>query len=99
MSYFFCRLNPPRLTFATDMSGEERQLMQQHSAYWRVLLGKGKVVVFGPVADPAGPWGVVVVEAADTAEVQKFLADDPVILANQSFSYDAFPMLSAVVRV
>ena len=98
MNYFLCRLNPPRPTFALDMSDDERQLMQRHSAYWKELLDRGKAVVFGPVGDPAGVWGMVVVVADNRAEAETLASKDPVIVSNRSFSYDVLPMLSAVVR-
>ncbi len=98
MSFFLCKLNAPRSTFAMDMSDEERQLMQAHSTYWRQLLAEGKAVVFGPVGDPAGVWGVVIAEVADRAEMDVLTSEDPVITARRSFSYDVFPLLSAVAR-
>jgi hypothetical protein len=59
MSYFFfCRLIPPRASFMVDMTPAEREVMQQHAAYWRVLLAEGKAIAFGPVADPKGAWGL-----------------------------------------
>jgi hypothetical protein len=32
-SFFFCRLLPPRPSFALDMAPEEREIMQKHAAY------------------------------------------------------------------
>jgi len=55
--FFVCRLLPPRPTFLADMTDEERALMQAHGLYWRERMAEGKVIVFGPVADPKGPWG------------------------------------------
>ena len=40
MKYFFCKLTPPRPTFAADMTDAERQLMHQHVAYWSDLAAK-----------------------------------------------------------
>ena len=56
-SLFHCRLIPPRPDFAFTMSDDEKALMKQHSDYLRGRLGEGGVVLFGPVADPAGPVG------------------------------------------
>jgi uncharacterized protein YndB with AHSA1/START domain len=95
-AFFFCRLIPPRPRFAFDMSEEERAVMAAHSAYWRERLGAGEVVVFGPVADPAGPWGLGVVRAADPAAVEAFAAADPAILSGRGFRYEILPMLTAV---
>ncbi len=49
---FFCKLIPPRPTFAQDMSEAEVKLMHEHAEYWRGLMEKGQVVTFGLVADP-----------------------------------------------
>lgn len=97
-TFFFCRLLPPRPTFAFDMTPDERKIMLAHGAYWREHLEKGTAIVFGPVADPKGGWGLGVVRAANEAEVRGFERLDPVILANLGFSYEVTPMMSAVFR-
>ena len=63
--FFFVRLVPPRPTFALDMTAEERAFMTEHVAYWTKKLADGTAIVFGPVADPSGDWGMGVVRAAD----------------------------------
>jgi len=50
MKTFFCKLVPPRPSFAQDLSEAERKLMQEHAAYWREWMEKGHVVAFGVVA-------------------------------------------------
>ena len=94
MAFFFCRLTGPRPTFAFDMSEEERALMGRHAAYLGSL-GE-KAVVFGPVADPQGPWGLGVFEVADQAELDRLLAEDPTIHAQAGFRYEILPMLAGV---
>jgi hypothetical protein len=89
---FFCKLTPPRATFVQDMTGEEGALMQQHAVYWRELMEEGRVVTFGVVADPAGVFGIGVVEVADEAEVRHLTDGDPVIGSGRGFSYDVYPM-------
>lgn len=96
-SYFLCRLLGPRPTFAFDMNAEEKALMQEHGKYWRARMVEGHVVVFGPVGDPAGPWGLGIVRAKDLAEVHAFQAADPVVQAERGFRYEIIPMLSAVL--
>jgi uncharacterized protein YciI len=91
--YFALRLIPPRPTFAQDMNEEERGIMQRHSAYWRQLMAKGLVVVFGPVMDTAGAYGLGIVRVADAAQVQEIIAGDP---ANGLNRYDFHPMLAVV---
>jgi len=87
MKYFFCKLTPPRTTFMIDMTDAERQLMRQHVAYWAELAAKGTAIVFGPVADPQGGYGVAVIEAPDEAAVRELSTHDPVIQSGAGFSY------------
>jgi YCII-related domain len=65
MSTFVFRLKAPRPNFALDMSDEEREIMGRHAAYWQPLIDSGQMVVFGPVLDDTGSWGLGVVEAED----------------------------------
>jgi uncharacterized protein YndB with AHSA1/START domain len=94
--YFFCRLLPPRPSFAMDMSAEERATMQAHGAYWRGHMNRGHVVVFGPVGDPQGPWGLGVIRVADEATAQAFAAQDPAVLSGLGLRYEILPMIQAV---
>ena len=57
MKYYVFKLIAPRESFVRDMTSEERLLMQAHSRYLSAHLAEGRVVVFGPVADPAGVYG------------------------------------------
>ncbi|WP_437838287.1 SRPBCC domain-containing protein [Sorangium sp. So ce1153] len=96
--FFVCRLLPPRPTFVMDMSAEERAVMQEHVAYWTGHLRAGTAIVFGPVADPSGPWGLGVVRVADEAAVRALEAGDPAIRSERGFRYEVLPMLQAVTR-
>lgn len=96
-SYFLCRLMPPRPTFALDMNATERALMGEHASYWRQHMREGRVVVFGPVADPAGPWGLGVVRAKDVADVRAFADRDPTMSSGIGFRWEILPMLTAVL--
>ena len=79
--HFVYKLVPPRPTFAFDMDETEAELMGKHAAYWRDQLDQGKVVVFGPVMDPAGMWGLGVLDTEDDAEAHGLVLADPVIAA------------------
>ena len=59
-------------------------------------MARGKLVIFGPVGDPKGVWGLGVVRAANDAEAEALAAADPVILADRGFRYEILPMLQAV---
>ena len=93
MSHFFIKLIAPRPTFATQMSDEEKLLMQKHAAYLKDLQTKGVVLAFGPVFDPSGPFGMALVKAADVAAASAIMADDPTIKANCGFKHEVFPMV------
>jgi hypothetical protein len=96
--YFVARLIGPRPTFPMDITAEERELMGAHGQYWRAKQADGKMVVFGPVLDPKGVWGLGVMRVRDEAEALALQADDPVIVAKRGFSYELLPMMAAVVE-
>src|SRR4051794_6021733 len=98
MPFFFCRLNPPRPDFAKTMTDRERALMAQHAAYLKAEQEKGIAVLFGPVGDPRGAWGLGILECADDAQARSITDNDPVVKSGQGFSYDVYPMLSANLR-
>jgi uncharacterized protein YciI len=77
VSTFVFRLKASRPTFAVDMTDEEREIMGQHAAYWQRYTDSGQMVVFGPVLDSTGSWGLGVVEADDEDELRAFAAGDP----------------------
>jgi uncharacterized protein YciI len=60
-------------------------------------VNKGTVIIMGPVLDPNGAWGMVVVEAGSEDEVRSFITRDPTILSGLGFRYEIYPMLRAVV--
>ena len=97
MNYFFYRLNPPRSTFPGDMTPAESKLMGEHAAYWKGLMKQGRVVAFGPVADPKGVYGIGIIRAEDRDEAISLAANDPVVLADLAFSVEVHPMASLVL--
>ena len=98
MKHYVCRLTGPRPTFPQDMTPREAEIMQAHVAYCGELLRAGKALVFGPVADPAGVWGLGVLQLADDADPQEIVANDPVTKANAGFKYELMPMLRAATQ-
>jgi uncharacterized protein YciI len=98
VKYFFCKLHPPRKDFVRDMTPAEGQLMQQHAAYLQGFSAKGWAVVYGPVADPQGGFGVGIWELPDQADINGICADDPTIKSGLGFRYEIHPMPRAVVR-
>ena len=81
MSFFLLRLIPNRPTFPADMTEAERETMERHAAYCEGLVERGIGLMFGPVFDPAGAWGLGVVEAANLAEAMGLSEKDPAIIA------------------
>jgi uncharacterized protein YciI len=92
MPHFFCKLIPPRPTFPFDMNESEKALMGRHAAYWADMSRDGKVLVYGPVLEPDAPFGLGVFEAADAAEVGRWLDLDPVMQAKIGFRTQVTPM-------
>src|SRR5262245_26217796 len=97
MAFFHCRLIAPRASFAFDMTENERAVMTEHVAYHSGLAEKGIALLFGPVLDPKGPWGLGIFETDDEATLQKLLAEDPAIKSGLGFSYEVLPMMQAVL--
>jgi hypothetical protein len=97
MKYFVFKLIPPRKTFAVDMTPAEIELMKLHALYWSNLMRAKKVLVFGPVADPDGPYGIGIVSLEDPSEASTIADNDPVISAGAGFESVVTPMASAVL--
>jgi hypothetical protein len=96
VKHYFFRLLPPRPSFPGDMTPAEAGLMREHSAYWSGLMARGLVHAFGPVADPAGAYGVALASLDDGADPQTLADADPVIKANAGFRIVVLPMPSLV---
>jgi uncharacterized protein YciI len=80
MPTFVIRLAAPRPTFALDMSDAERAIMGRHADHWQSFIADGRMVVFGPVLDGTGSWGLGVVEADEEDEIRAHAAEDPAVL-------------------
>ena len=91
MPQFMFKLIAPRSTFAMDMNEEEKKLMQQHAIFWNDLLVKGTALVYGPVLDPKGAYGLAIIEADSEADAQAICKSDPTIKASLH-TYELHPM-------
>ena len=98
MPHYLCKLKPPRATFISDMTPDELKLMGAHRVYWTPRVETGVVVAMGPVADPAGGYGVAIIEAASEAALEAMQEGDPVIAAGRGFAYENCRMLGIAVR-
>jgi uncharacterized protein len=97
MPTFVFRLKAPRPNFALDMTDEEREIMGRHAAYWQPFIDSGQMVIFGPVLDGTGSWGLGVVEAGDEEEMRAFAAGDPVVVTGTA-EIELGKMLAGFVR-
>ena len=96
--YFLLKLVAPRPMFPNDMTEVELHVMQAHGDYLKAYVDRGTVIVMGPVLDPAGSWGVAILEVDAEDEVRAIIAQDPAVLSGLGFRYEVYPMLRAVVR-
>jgi uncharacterized protein YciI len=94
--YFFSKLIPPRPTFAQDMNDDERRLMAEHADYWKRQAEKGVALLFGPVADPKGGYGICVTQVDKEEDILRITAADPVILSGANFRFETCPMPNVV---
>ena len=69
--------------------------MTLHMEYWQELLTAGRVVVYGPVADPEGVWGIGVLRAADRADVLAIGERDPSVTAGVN-TFEVFEIMGGI---
>jgi uncharacterized protein YciI len=94
--YFVVKLIPPRPTFAEDMTEKERNIMKQHAAYWADRTDKGFVIVYGPVFDPRGVYGLGIIEVEDEKQAHTLAANDPAAKSGLQ-RFEIYPM-RAILR-
>ena len=90
--HFLCRLVPPRADFMQTMSEAERDIMRQHVAFWTGKIATGNALIFGPVADPEGGYGIGIIRAESREAMDALRDSDPAIVAGIGFRYDILPM-------
>lgn len=96
MNAYVFRLVPPRPTFLSDMSEDERSMMGRHGAFWRERMAAGEVVAFGPVNGGEGGYGIGIVRAADDDAARRFADADPAIVEGLGFSTEIDRMVSLI---
>jgi hypothetical protein len=94
MPYFLTKLIPPRPSFLADMSEVERGVMLAHQDFWLPHVNAGLVVAMGPVADPKGAYGVMIVNAPSLKMLEDWEAQDPVSLSGLGFAFENYLMPS-----
>lgn len=97
MTTFVVRLQPSRPTFAIDMTDQERDVMGRHAAHWQPKIDSGQMVVFGPILDGSGSWGLAVIESEDEGELRALAEMDPVV-TTRTATLEIGKMLAGYVR-
>ncbi|WP_143305446.1 YciI family protein [Chitinophaga vietnamensis] len=95
--YYYYKLIPPRPTFHTDITAAEQEIMNQHIAYWGSLTEQRTAIVFGPVFDPSGVFGIGIIEVSTPEEARQVPEQDPAIRSG-TFKYELFPMEIGFIR-
>jgi uncharacterized protein YndB with AHSA1/START domain len=94
--YFLCRLLPPRPSFMQDMTEAELAVMKEHGAYWAKNHAENTAVLWGPVVDPKGGWGVGIICVDSEEQAKQLEVNDPVMRAGKGFTYERLPMARAL---
>jgi uncharacterized protein YciI len=95
-THYVYRLIPPRPTFDQDMTDAEREIMGRHAQYLGGVIQSGRIVVYGPVRDATGSWGLAVIKTGDEAEARAIVEADPAISSGMA-RYELGPMLVTIV--
>jgi uncharacterized protein YciI len=96
MNWYLYKLIPPRPDFSRTMTPAERQAMMAHVVYWRGHTDAGRVLIFTPVADPVGDWGLAVVRAKTMDDVRSLGDNDPAVVASVG-RYEVVALPGAVI--
>ncbi len=92
------RLIPPRGDFASTMTDNERAVMGRHVTYWMGHVDAGVALIFSLVADPAGDWGMAVVQTDSLAQVTELENADPVVFEGVG-RYEVLPLPHAIANL
>ena len=98
VNHFVYKLIPPRPTFPADMSEQEAAIMAEHFAYWEPFEQRGQVIVLGPVLDPAGTWGLGIIEGDTDEAVRAMALEDPAVKSGMA-TFEVLAMADPFVRL
>lgn len=99
MPVFFCKLVPPRPSFVQDITRAELDVMGRHAAYWQGLIDRGaQVFALGVVLDPAGAFGVGIVDVESEAAARALTDADPAVQAGIGMRYEIHPIPRGVMH-
>jgi uncharacterized protein len=77
------------------VSEAEAAIMGQDVTYWQEQVERARAIVFGPVAEPAGVWGLAVVDADSEADVRALGLADPAV-TSQLARFETYAMPGAI---
>ena len=95
--HFFYKLIAPRPDFHLTMDEKESSTMKEHMAYWAALFENKKVIVYGPVFDPSGVYGMAVLEVESEVQADLIKNNDPAVTSGVC-SADVFQMQVGMAR-
>ncbi len=95
---YLLRLLPPRSSFATDMTPQEQAAMQAHAGYWSAQMDAGRAILFGPVLDAAGVWGLLALEVESEQEMHALKDADPALRGIAGMRWEVLPFLQSAAR-
>jgi uncharacterized protein YciI len=98
MVYFMLKLNAPRPSFPMDATNEEQAAMARHAEFWQGQARAGSAIAVGPVFDPAGAFGMAIVECDGEDAARALAEEDPVVKTGLGFRYDVFGIPSIILR-
>lgn len=78
--YYFYKMYPPRPTFHLDQNQHEMKIMQQHMQYWKEQKKMDRAIIYGPVFDPNGVYGMAIITAIDEEDAEKIAQNDLAII-------------------
>jgi len=70
--------------------------MLEHAGYWSGLAAQGTALAFGPVADPAGGYGIGIIVVEDLQAAEALRDADPAVTSSHGFRSGISPMLRLV---
>lgn len=95
--HYLFKLIPPRPSFGMDMSDAERTVMNYHITYFSRLVEEGTCLLFGPVIEKTGAYGLAILEA-DTDEAAREIGNnDPSVRAAIN-TFEIYPMHIGGIR-
>jgi uncharacterized protein YciI len=95
--HFLYKMYPPRSSFHLDQDEDEKKTMKQHMDYWKELTNKKNAIIYGPVFDPNGVYGMAVIEVINEEKAEDIAKGDPAVLS-KICTCELIPMQVGMIR-